>query len=135
MFILDEYRLELHWDGVDKNKDDSCNLYGTYFSGPVISRAEKINPGDNITLDFTPQYSRIITSYYFVKLLWGQLEYKDEKVILQDVVMRGEFVNRVSNLKDSDYIIIDTSQHDGNKHLYSLVYRASVINESGEEYC
>jgi len=134
MRVLDSYRLELHWESVDKNKDDSCNLTGAYFSGPVLAEAERINTKDSIRIDLTPQYSKILTHHYFVDLFWGNVEYKDGIVILQDVVLKGYLVNIISNLKHGDYILIDTSKHDGDKHLYNLVYRGAVMNKSGEEY-
>ena len=134
MRVSDFYRLELHWGSAEKNKDASCNLYGAYFSGPVLTHADKINPGDNIVLDLTPQYARILTSYYFTRLEWGEVEYIDDKVLLKDVILKGDFVNSISNLSDTDYILIDTSKHDGENHLYNLVYAAAVVDKEGEEY-
>ncbi|MCK5016493.1 MAG: hypothetical protein KAS32_05405 [Candidatus Peribacteraceae bacterium] len=134
MRVSDFYRLELHWESVDKNKDDSCNLIGAYFSGPVLKHAEKIQPADKITLDLTPQYSRILTSYYFTQCEWGDIEYSNEIVILNNVILKGDFVNSISKLSNTDYILIDTSKHDGEGHVYHLVYRAYVVDKEGKEY-
>jgi len=134
MRVSDFYRLELHWESVDKNKDDSCNLVGAYFSGPVLKHAEKIKSGDNITLDLTPQYSRILTSFYFTQCEWGDVEYNNDNVLLNEMVLKGEFVNSISKLSNTDYILIDTSKHDGEGHLYNLVYVAAVVNKNGEEH-
>jgi len=134
MRVAEFYRLELHWDSVEKNKDNSCSLRGAYFSGPVLSHADKINSGDNIVLDLTPQYARVLTSYYFTKLVWGTVEYKYGNVLLQDAVLTGDFINTISNLDNTDFILIDTSKHDGDSHIYNLVYRGLVVNKDGKEY-
>jgi hypothetical protein len=133
MYIPESYKLELHWNSIDKNKDDSCNLIGAYFCGPVLKSAEKINSSDRIKLDFTPQYSLILSSFYFVDCMWGNVNYYNEIVKLQDVTLKGDFVNKISNLINTDYIVIDTSKHDGESHLYNLVYKAAVLNKNGEE--
>jgi len=134
MLVATYYRLELHWSKAEKNSDDYCRLYGAYFSGPVLKHAQKIQGGDHIRLDLTPQYTKILTSYYFVDLSWGGVEYVDDRVVLSDVALKGQFVNEISNLQDGDFILIDTSKHEEEKHIFNLVYRGSVRTKDGKEY-
>jgi len=134
MRIKDLYKLELHWNGVDKNSDTTCVLYEAFFGGPVIKNAKKVSPKDNILIDFTPQYTKILTSYYFVRLQWENAYYVDNKINLPSAVLVGDFVNKISNLDSTDYIIIDTSKHEEKEHMYTLVYRGFVVNKNGKEY-
>ena len=131
---LSKYRLELHWESLEKNDDNLCFLYGAYFFGPALKIAQKINPHDNITLDLTPQYSKLITNYYFLTLSWNEVEYKDNKVYLKNTILKGDFVNNVSTLSNVDFIYIDTELHENEKHLYNLVYPSKIVNREGEEH-
>jgi hypothetical protein len=134
MKVLDKYRLELRWDKVEKNTDKICLLKGAHFCGPVLKDAREIDSNDRMVLDFTPQYSRIITHHYFATLCWGEVKYNDDKVILEDALLDGDFVNDVSNLKDTDYILIDTSKHEEEIHMYNLVYKSIVKNKDERKY-
>ena len=132
--MREKYRLELHWDSIDKNRDNSCNLFGAYFFGPAIKNSNKINYPDKIVIDLTPQYSKILTDYYFVDLNWSKAEYKDNKVFLGEVTIVSDYINKVSNLQDIDCIHIDTEDHEEDVHMFNLVYKGKVVNSNGEEY-
>jgi len=131
--MLDKYKLELHWHSIVKKDSAHVYLNGAYFCGNALSDAEKINDNDTIRLDFTKQFSRIISSYYFADLFWGRVEYRDEKVILKDARISSEFIYDLEEFVDVDYILIDTSSHDGEQHIYSLVYPATLLNKEGVE--
>lgn len=134
MKISDFYRLELHWDYVDKVSSDSCALKGAFLTGPTLSHAAPINSNDHIILDLTPQYTRLITSYYFVKLAWGSVKYDRDLVFLDRAFIDGVCLNTISTFSNSDYILIDTSKHDGEMHMYNMVYKAYVVNREGEKH-
>lgn len=131
--MLHNYVLELHWDSIEK-KDNMCVLYGAYFFGPALKIAQKINYPDKIVLDLTPQYSKIITTHYFLELSWNEVEYKEDKVMLKNTHLKGDLVNDISKLSNKDYIKIDTSNHEEEVHVYSLVYKSVIVNDEGEQH-
>jgi hypothetical protein len=134
MGFNDKYRLELHCEEIEKS-DGVALLRRAYFCGPVLKIAKEINCNDNIVLDFTPQYSKILSNYYFATLSWGNVDYVGEKVFLFNCTLSGDFVNSVSEFDDSDYIVIDTELHEENTHVFNLVYPSLVVNSEGEEHC
>lgn len=132
-FCREKYKLELHWGAAEKVRDGACVLKGAYFFGPAIKIAKKINSADSINIDLTPQYSKVISTYYFIKLSWNTVEYKDDKVYLGDVVLTGDFVNELSRLDNTDGILMDTEKHEEKYHMYNLVYRGMVLTKEGKE--
>lgn len=134
MSLRDKYRLELHWKDIEKN-EGVVLFKRAYFCGPVLKIAKEINCNDNIVLDLTPQYSRILSNYYFATLSWGNVDYVGGKVFLFDCKLSGDLVNSVSTLGASDYIVIDTEQHEESTHVFNLVYKSKVVNNEGKEHC
>jgi len=109
MFLGERYKLELHWEKVKYEQDGMCKLIGAYFSGPVLSNAEKINDNDNIKLDFFTQYLVFVKNVYVGDLSWGEVTYKDKKVILKDaIITHDKELNKVPKLRDTDYLVIIT---------------------------
>jgi hypothetical protein len=49
-------------------------------------------------------------------------------------LLENRYLNVVPKLKNNDYIIIDTSKHEDEEHLYNLVYTSYLVNENGELY-
>lgn len=131
--MLEKYKLELHWGALDKQNLGKVKLRDAYFSGPVLNDAEHINSNDTIRLDFTPQFSKVLTSYYFVDLIWSSVKYSKGRVYLSDVFLLGEYFYDLPSLLYTDYIIIDTEMHDGEKHLYNLVYKSYIVTREGVE--
>ena len=43
-------------------------------------------------------------------------------------------LNNVPQLKDTDYLVIDTSDHEEVIHAQHLVYKTYVVAEAGKEY-
>lgn len=132
MGIKEKYKLYLTWTNLDKNKDEVCSLYGTCLSGPVVKDILDIKDNDHITIDFTPQYSKVISSYYFATLHWGSVNKEREKIYLRDTVLVGDFVNTISNLDKKHKILIDTEDHEESVHMFNLVYRGYVVNQEGK---
>jgi len=135
-FLLSEkYRLELHWKYTKYEVDGVCNFLGAYFSGPALSFAEKINDNDNIMLDFYKQYVIITRNVYIAKLSWGEVEYKDNIIYLNDAIMFHDTeLNKVPKLANNDFLVIDTKDHEVQTHAFHMVYPTYVVNGASELY-
>lgn len=136
-FLLSErYRLELHWKKAIYERDGICKLEGAYFSGPALKIAEKINENDNINIDFYKQYFVFTKFVYVVKLSWGEVVYnKNGTVFLKDAMLSHDTeLNRVPEFKNTDYIVINTENHEAAVHHLNLVYESFVVNENNELY-
>lgn len=135
-FLLSErYRLELHWDKVKYETDGVCNLIDAFFSGPALSNAEQINNNDSIKLDFFKQYIIFVKNVYVGDLSWNEVVYNGDKVILKDAkITHDTELNKVPKLRDTDYLVIDTSNHEMAVHAFNLLYTTYIVNEGGESY-
>lgn len=134
-FIISErYRLELHWYAVDYLEDGLVLLRDSFFSGPVLSDIVGIQPNDSINMDFGKQYSMLLSSYYIANLSWNGLTFNTEKILLSDVMIKSKHINSIPKLRDSDYIVIDTSDHEVAHHYKNLNYRAYLLDSDGQLY-
>ena len=135
MYLGEKYKLELHWEKVKYEQDGLCKLIGAFFSGPALSNAEKINDNDTIKLDFFTQYLIFVKNVYVGDLSWGEVLYNDKKVILKDALITHDTeLNKVPKLRDTDYLVIDTSNHEMAVHQFNLLYTTYVVSEGGEPY-
>ena len=137
MFLLSErYRLELHWDKIERPGKGLMLVKGAYFSGPALANAEKINDNDHITLDFCSQMIILVKNVYTAQLSWGQVKYNPDKTVsLGNARLTYDpKVKNIPNPKDSDYIVIDTKGHENMEHAYNLLYNAYVIDETNDMY-
>ncbi len=135
MLLGEVYKLKLSWEKVKYEQDGVCKLIGACFSGPVLSNAEKINDNDNIKLDFFTQYLIFVKNVYVGDLSWGEVIYRDKQVILKDAkITHDTELNKVPKLRDTDYLVIDTSNHEMAVHALNLLYTTYVVNEGGEPY-
>jgi hypothetical protein len=133
MFLGERYKLELHWEKVKYEQDGMCKLIGAYFSGPALSNAEKIIDNDSIKLDFFTQYLVFVKNVYIGDLFWNEVVYNGKKVILKDAkITHDTELNKVPKLKDTDYLVIDTSNHEMALHAFNLLYTTYVVSEGGE---
>lgn len=133
--ISEKYTLKLSWDKAIYDTPGVCSFVGAKFSGPVLSIANKINSNEFINLDFYKQYLIFVKNIYIGKFSWGEVEYKDNYVSLKNAkVTHDTELNKVPKLRDRDYILIDTSNHEETKHAYNLVYTSYVLNEEGVLY-
>lgn len=129
-----KYILEFHWSGTKYVDSGEMELFGTYFTGPVLSEAARINPDDNIILDFSDMYCLFLPHFYLANLSWMGVDYNNNKVLLDNAVLKGNFVSKVPKWNGGDYIVIDTSKHEEHLHAFNLTYRAFVVNRDGEVY-
>jgi len=134
--LSERYRLELHWQQLVYDSPGICKLVNAYFTGPALSDAEKINDNDFIMLDFFKQYVVIVSNVYVAKLSWSTVVYKnDGKVYLNDAIISHDTeLNKVPKLNNSDYLIIDTAGHETSQHVFNLVYKTYVVNETTQLY-
>lgn len=136
-FLLSErYKLELHWEKAVYEREGVCRLKNAFFSGPALSIAEKINSNDNISVDFYKQYIILTKFVYVVKLSWDDVVYnKNNTVALKNAVLsHDKELNRVPKLKDTDFVVINTENHESAVHHLNLVYESYVVNENGILY-
>lgn len=136
-FLLSErYRLELNWGKSFYERDGVCELKNAKFSGPALSIANAIQPNDHIMVDFYRQYAILVDKVYVAKLSWKEVTYnKDNTISLTECYLTHDTeLNKVPKLRDSDYIVIDTKNHEEAVHAFNLVYTSYVINEDGVLY-
>jgi hypothetical protein len=136
MDLGERYKLELHWEKAIYETKGICKLENATFSGPALSDAEEVQPNDNILLDFYSQYIVLVKNVYVAKLSWGAVKYnKGNTISLMDAkITHDTELNRVPKLKDNDYLVIDTSDHEIAIHMFHLTYKTYVVDDSGEQY-
>ena len=134
--LSDRYRLELHWTKAVYEKPGRCRLVGAMFAGPALAEADRLENNDNIMLDFFSQYMVLVDAVYVAKFSWGQVTYsKDGTIKLKNAYITHETeLNRVPKLKNSDFLIIDTSNHEAAVHQFNPVYRTYVVNADTSLY-
>ena len=131
-FMLSEmFRLELKWKHAIYEIDGICKFENAYFCGPVVPEIVQLNSNDNIVLDFYSQYMVLVKNVYLAKLEWGEVIHNSDKTIsLKDAMLtHSTELNRVPKLKDNDYLVIDTENHEVSKHMFHMVYKTYVVNE------
>jgi len=135
MFLLGEkYRLDLKWSST-VYKEGICFFKDAYFSGPVLSFAEKIEPNNSMDLDFFKQYFVLVTNVYIGKLSWEDVIYKDDRIYLANCTLTHKSeLNKVPTLKNNDLLVIDCKNHERETHDWYPTYRTYVSNEDTQIY-
>jgi len=133
MRVLTKYRLELRWDKVSYPEEDVAVIKGAYFCGPVLQEAAKINENDQLILDMTPQHLVFIPDYYQAVLKWKGVEYLDDKIFLKGATIKGKYVNSVATLRDTDWVLIDCTEHEVKSHPFHIAYWAEVHKAEGSD--
>ena len=133
MRILEKYRLELHWDTVEYNRDDVAVLKGAYFEGPVLQEAAQLNEEDSLIMDMTSQHMIFIPDYYQATLSWKGIDYKEGRIYFKEAHIKGKYVNSIETLKDTDWVLMDCKEHEMATHVFHLVYWAEVHNSEQEK--
>lgn len=133
--LSERYRLELHWKKVNYESDGFCRIDGAYFYGPALKQAMRVNENDYIMLDFCSQYSLIVTNVYVAKLSWKEVTYDNEKILLKNVLLNYDIdYTKIPTLKNSDYLAIDTSNHELAVHALNLLYKSYIIDREHRLY-
>lgn len=132
----DRFRLELHWKSTVYEQDGICKLSGACFSGPALVEADRIKDNDHIMLDFFHQYLILVDNVYVAKFSWGQIIYnKDDTITLKNALITHDTqLNKVPKLTDTDFLIVDTENHETEKHPFNLLYRTYVVNTDTQLY-
>ena len=132
--LSDKYRLNLKWKSVEY-KDCVCYFKEAYFFGPVLKLAEKIEPNNNINLDFYKHYFVIVENVYIGKLSWGEVVYKKDRVYIKDCrITHKTEINKVPKLKNSDMLVVDCGLHERETHDFHPNYNTYVLNEDSQVY-
>ena len=129
--LSDRYRLELHWNKLEYNRDGQCSVRGAVFKGPALNEAQQIEDNNHIMLDFYHQYIYLVRKIYVAKFSWGEVVYNPNGTVsLKDTtIAHATELNKVPKLKDTDYLIIDTEDHETDKHPFNFLYKTFVVNE------
>jgi len=132
----ERFRLELYWDEAIYEQEGVCKFKGAKFRGPALNEAQQLNNNDNILLDFFKQYYLIVEDVYVAKFSWGSVKYNsDSSVSLNDArITHNTELNKVPAFKNSDYLVIDTSNHEIDSHPFNPVYRTCVVNTDTSLY-
>lgn len=130
----EKYRLELHWSDTEYIEGE-CLFKGAYFTGPVLQIAERIEENSSMMLDFYKQYYVIVDNVYIGKLVWNQVTYVDNKILLDGCKLTHKSeLNKVPKLTASDMLVIDCSHHERQTHDFYTTYKTYVSNGDTQVY-
>ena len=141
-FLLSEqYRLDIKWDKVLREKEGLARLEGCMLSGPVMSQVVGINHKDKILLDFGKQYRVFMDSYYVLTLEWEGFEGRESGILLKKAMLRSRRLDFSPTLRDNDSIVVNTETHDTNNFKITkeegfipLNYKAYLLKDDGSLY-
>jgi hypothetical protein len=135
-FLLSEmYRLEIHWEKTNYEREGLCKLSGAYFSGPALKLADKVNAKDHMYLDFYKQYYVLARNVYVAKFSWNDITYDNNIIKLHSARLSHDTeINTVPKLRNNDCLVVDTKNHDSSTHAFFPTYETFVINEDGILY-
>lgn len=128
----ERFRLEVHWKKVVYEKG-FVKLLGCKLTGPVVSELELVSK-DSIKLDFISQYIALLPQYYIATLSWDGTDRKGNTILLDNVTIKNANINNLPTFNNDDFIIIDTSDHEDEKHNYNVNYKSYVIKADGVKY-
>lgn len=133
---MDPYTLLIKWLHAEYEVADDklIKLHGAYLSGPVLKHAHKLQPKDNIKLDFTEQYAGKIPDYYIATLYWSGIKYVGGIIYLSNCILMCAYKEVLPKLKGDDFIVVDTHMHEEKTHKYFLTYPAELYSAFGEAY-
>lgn len=133
--IASKYELKLSWDSITYETEGLCKVIGAKFTGNALSLANKVESNDSIKLDFYKQYYSVLEGIYVVDFKWGEAINRSGEVLLKDTFfIHNTLIHIAPRFNNSDYILIDTSDHEEVSHMYTFVYKSYVLNEDGQLY-
>ena len=132
--VSEKFRLEVHWKKVNYGKEGVSNIQGCYLSGPVLKEVDQLNEEDFIKLDFSNQYIIFVKNYYISELSWSGVKHTTEKIFLYNAKLENMNINVVPKLKNKDHIVIDTQNHEDEKHQYNMTYTSYLLKADGSLY-
>ena len=132
--ISEKYKLEIHWNKVESIDDYKVRLIGCRLEGPVLSDIVALQKKDSIRLDFSKQYIVLVHNYYIATLSWDGYTRKDNIIYLDNVILKNKNIGSVPPLSKEDYIVIDTANHEDDKHNYNLNYISYLVRNDNVLY-
>ena len=132
--VSERFRLEIHWNGVEYERDGIASIQGCRLTGPVLKEVSQLKEKDGVSLDFANQYRIFVPSYYIADLEWHGVKHTPNKIFLYNTTLTNKYVNSVPKLHSNDYIIVDTKDHEDTKHQHNLTYPSYLIKHDGEIY-
>ena len=132
--IAERYKLIIRWSKVVSLDDYTIRLEGCYLEGPVLPQLAALQKKDTIRLDFSNQYIILIRDYYIASLSWDGYYRQENKILLDNVVLKNKHIGSVPALSSNDYIVIDTKEHEDEKHNSNLNYKSYLIKGDGALY-
>jgi hypothetical protein len=132
--VSEKFRLEVHWKKAIYEQEGIAKLIGCYLSGPVISEVAEMNQEDTMRLDFSNQYLIFVPYFYIATLYWKGVRVSQDRIYLDNVILTNENLNAVPKLNKNDFIVIDTKDHEDEKHQRSLVYPSYLVKADGEKF-
>ena len=126
------YILRLDWDSIRYIDRSKAEVINARFVGNVLKNAYKLNEKDNISIDITDQFFVASKTFHIFRFEWNGLEYSDDNRVN---FKKSWFVNDFGNLikiQDSDYLLIDTKDHDERMHPFNINYKAKLYNKDNE---
>ncbi len=132
--IVNKYLLEVHWKSIEFVNDTDMKISGCMFSGPAIYDICMLNKKDHIRLDFSNQYVVLVKDYYIANLSWDGYSKTGNHFNLHNVILKTMYPGKIQSIAATDYIMIDTSDHEDSKHNYNLNYKSYLIKQGGELY-
>ncbi len=131
----EKYKLILSWESVEYKSDSLAFLARPKFSGPALTIAARITDNDSIDLDITSQHVLLINSWDIVKFSWGRVITQDcKEVVFDHGTLTSPEATKVRLFKDSDRLLIDTENHEDEKHALNFVYRCVVSTDDCAVY-
>jgi len=130
--VSEKFRLEIRWQKVIYNQEGIAEFAGCYLSGPVLKEVAEMEQKDSIALDFGTQYAVFVPNYYVAKLSWEGARHTPNKIYLDNAILKNRYLNSVPKLNDNDYILVDTKNHEDEKHQYYLSYISYLVKSDGE---
>jgi len=126
------YILRLDWDSIRYINRSKAEVVNARFIGDVLKSAYKLNEVDNISIDITDQFFVASKTFHIFRFEWDGLEYSgDNRVNFKKSWFINDFGNLIK-IQDSDYLLIDTKDHDEKIHPFNINYKAKLYNKDNE---
>lgn len=130
-----KYKLVLSWGEIEYKSDNEAFVKNPVFSGPAMSLASKIEGGDSIDLDVTSQHILVLGYWDIINFKWNKVLAQDGESAAMDYgVFTSPEMTKVRLFESGDILLIDTENHEDEKHQYNLVYKTIVAKDDESPY-
>ena len=130
-----KYKLVLSWEDIEYKSDNEAFVKNPVFSGPAMSLASQINDGDTIDLDITSQHILVLGYWDIINFKWSKVLSQDSSQAVMDFgIFTSPEMTKVRLFESDDILLIDTENHEDEKHQYNLVYKTVVAKKDESPY-